>query len=378
MRKKYFRGQDWVIMTILLLLAGAISRLLLPNTGVENNSALIFVVAVVMTARLTSGYLYGVMAAVISVLCVNYFFMYPYLEFNISLTGYTVAMISMLLPATIVSVLTAQLKKHARAVEEREKRTRELYERNAELEKEKTAMELESAKAAIRSNLLMAVSHDLRTPLTAISGSASYILSRGMDGSREESLKLVKDIKDDAEWLTVMVENILSVTRLRDADEPLRVSAELPDEIIGSSVMKIRRRFPEASVECELSDGILLAQMDPLLIQQVLINLLENGIRHAESKDPIRISAAAAGENKVRFMVEDHGKGLPESIAAQIREDRPVVVDRRGDSYRGMGIGLAVCQSILKAHHSRLEVQTGEGGTAFMFDLDRVRGEENL
>lgn len=370
--RKYFPGQDFAVMAALLVLAAGISQLLLPQTGAENNSALIFVAAVVLISRLTEGYLYGVLASIIGVFCINFFFMYPYCEFNFSLSGYTVAMISVLGSALIVCVLTAQLKRHARMVMEREQKTRELYEINSRLEREKAAMELESAKAAIRSNILLGVSHDLRTPLTAISGSAAYILSRGMEGDREENLKLLKDIKEDAEWLTVMVENILSVTRLRDTGEHLKLSAEIPDEIIGSSILKLQRRFPEARIDYVPSEDVVLVRMDPLLIQQVLINLLENGIRHAGSSDPIRVMTENE-DHRVIFRVKDRGRGLPEDILRQIREDKPVVVDRRGDSYRGMGIGLSVCQSILWAHHSKLEAESGPEGTCFMFSLERER-----
>lgn len=374
MDKKYFRGQDLVITILLLILAGIISQILLPNTGAENNSALIFVAAVVLISRLTEGYFYGIFASIVGVFCINYFFMYPYAEFNFSLSGYTVAMVSMLVPALIVCVLTTQLKRHAHLAQEREQQTRELYEINTRLQQEKNDFELASAKAAIRSNILLAVSHDLRTPLTAISGSASYLHSHLHDMISSDDGKLLLDIKEDAEWLTVMVENILSVTRLRDTGEHLQLSEEVPDEIIGSSISKIQRRFPDAKIRCDLSDEVLLVLMDPLLIQQVLINLLENAIRHSDTADDIVVSVQKA-DDLVRFLVTDHGKGLPEEILRQIREEQPVVVERRGDSYRGIGIGLSVCQSILKAHHSRLSADSDAAGTCFYFDLEKADGK---
>ena len=113
--------------------------------------------------------------------------------------------------------------------------------------------------------------------------------------------------------------------------------------------------------------------MDPLLIEQVLINLIENAVRHSGSVKPIEVSLEYEG-GKVRFLVRDHGRGLPEDILNQIAEDSPVMVDRRGDSVRGMGIGLSVCQSILKAHDSRLfAVDAGEG-TCFYFSLNTAEG----
>ncbi len=344
--------RDLGIMILLLAAAYAVSLLLLPNTGVENNSALIFVVAVTCISRLTEGYIYGVVASVLSVLLINFSFMVPYNEFNLALSGYPVAMVSMLVPALMVSTLTAQLKKHM---------------------KQKAAMELETAKAGIRSNILLAVSHDLRTPLTAISGSASYILSQGEQGGcSEENLKLISDIKQDAEWLTVMVENILSVTKLRDSGASLTLKPEILEEIIGSSIIKIQRRFPECQVNLDLSEEILIVPMDPLLMEQVLLNLIENGFRHSGTIKPMLLSTRREG-HKALVTLRDFGKGLPEDVMEQIQQEKPVVVDRRGDSYRGMGIGLSVCQSILKAHDSVLKARNEpEGGACFYFYLNLV------
>lgn len=370
--KHYFRKnklRDTGITLLVLLLAFGISRLLLPKTGVENNSALIFEASVVIISFLTDGYVYGIVASIIGVFSINIFFMVPYGVFNLSSTGYTVATISMLISALIVCTLTTRLKQHAAEAEEREQKTRELYEMNAKLEKEKTQIEIAHAKNSVRSNILLAVSHDLRTPLTAISGSASYILSERKSEIPEDCTKMIEDIKTDADWLSVMVQNILSVTRVNDMQKSLKLRPEIPEEIIGSSIAKISRRFPESKISFAPPEKIVLAMMDPLLIEQVLINLIENAVRHSGSVKPIEVSLEYEG-GKVRFLVRDHGRGLPEDILNQIAEDSPVMVDRRGDSVRGMGIGLSVCQSILKAHDSRLfAVDTGEG-TCFYFSLN--------
>ena len=366
-----------MITAAFLLLAWVISSILRPYTGVENNSALVFVAMVVVISWLTDGYLYGILASLCGAFLINTYFMEPYAQFNLTLSGYPVATVSMLIPALIVCALTARLKKNAIEAKESERRTKELFEINTRLEKEKAAMELETAKAGIRSNILLSVSHDLRTPLTAISGSASAILAGGMQGCSKENLKLVKDIKDDAEWLTVIVENILMVTKLNDSGASLKKSPEILEEVIGSSIIKLKRRFPEAKVELQLPEEIFLVSIDSLLIQQVLINLMENAVRHAGSEAPVLVRAARVKDEVVVY-VRDYGKGLPEEILEQIRRDLPVTVDRRGDSTRCMGIGLSVCQSILKAHHSRLNAEVfPEGGTEFSFGLEAMEGGED-
>lgn len=362
------------IMIFFLFAAFVLSSLLLPNTGVENNSAQIFVCAVVLISFMTDGYTYGILASFISAFCINYFFMYPYAQFDVGITGYPVAIASNTGSAIVVCALMSRNKKHAQNAIEREKKTRELYERNIALEEENFNARILAAKSEIRSNILMSVSHDLRTPLTAIAGSASVILDQGTEGCSEENLKLISDIKEDAQWLTTMVENILAVTRLRDTGKRLIMQTEVLEEVIGASIIKIKRRFPDAQIVMKLPEDIFLVQIDPTLIQQVFINLIENSIRHSHSEKPIEILASQKG-NDVEIIVKDYGNGVPEEVRTQIEKDQPVVLDRPADAHRGSGIGLSVCQSILKAHGSRLYVHNAEGGGAefsFSFPMGQV------
>ena len=164
------------------------------------------------------------------------------------------------------------------------------------------------------------------------------------------------------------------MTRVNDLNSNLRLRAEIAEEIVGSSLVKIGRRFPEAEIRFDPPGEIMTAMMDPLLIEQVLINLVENSIRHSGSKKPIEISLEHV-EDDVRFVIRDFGRGLPEDIIRQILDDSPVMVDRRADSSRGMGIGLSVCQSILKAHGSRLYAENAPEGVCFRFSL---RAGENI
>ncbi|MCQ2507767.1 MAG: DUF4118 domain-containing protein [Dorea sp.] len=356
----------------ILFAAYLMSSWLLPNTGTENNSAQIFVTAVVLISFLTDGYTYGMLASLISTFCINFFFMYPYARFEVARTGYPVAITSNMIAAFVVCTVMSRNKKHAKEAVEREKRTRELYERNMALEEESVKSRITAAKLEIRSNILMSVSHDLRTPLTAIGGSASVILDQGLDGCSEENLRLVSDIKEDAQWLTAMVENILTVTRLSDSGKKLILRPEILEEVIGQSIVKTKRRFPNVEIEMKLPDEIFLVEVDPMLIQQVFMNLLENAIRHSGSRKPIEILAERR-EKDVVIKVKDYGQGMPEYVRLQIEKDTPVILDRQGDTHRGGGIGLSVCQSILKAHGSRLYVRNPEtGGCEFEFAFPMV------
>ena len=184
------------LLITLFFLCGAylVSSILIGHTGAENNSALVFVLSVVVISYLTDGYLYGFAASLFSGFCINYFFMFPYRAFSLSYAGYPVAMVSMVAISGVVCALTTRVKLLAKEAISREQKTKALYELNEKLNEEKTAIQLEAARETIRGNILRAVSHDLRTPLTAISGAAAVLLSSEEVKNSEKNLSLAQDI----------------------------------------------------------------------------------------------------------------------------------------------------------------------------------------
>ena len=359
------------ILTTALLLYAAYwtSGILISHTGGENNSALVFVLAVVCISFFTTGYAYGITASIIGTFCINYFFMVPYSAFSLSHTGYPVAMLSMVAISCIVCALTSRVKQQAIEAVRREKNTKTLYEINEKLNAEKAAIQLQSARETIRGNILRAVSHDLRTPLTAISGAASVLLSSEDILRSEKNASLANDIKADADALIVMVENLLCVTRIQDGTIPLKKREEMLEEVAGDAILTTRRRFPNCHVDLELSEDILYLPMEPMLIKQVMVNLLENAVRHSGSQSGILLNLFRQDEWAV-VEVRDHGKGLPPEVCQAVQSGRPLSRDLNGDSTRGMGIGLSVCQSIIKAHNGFFAAGNApEGGAVIRFGL---------
>ena len=354
--------------TLVLWVAYVISGMLLGHTGVENNSALVFVLAVMLISVLTTSYAYGVVASLVGGFCINYFFMYPFSAFSLSIAGYPVAMLSMIMISIIVCALTSKVKSMAVEAVKREQNAKALYNLNQRLNEEKAAIQLEAARESIRSNILRAVSHDLRTPLTAISGAASVLLSSD-EMQSEKNISLLEDIKADADSLITMVENLLSVTRIQDGTMPLKKREEMLEEVAGAAVMTIRRRFPDAHVELDLSEDILYLPIEPMLIKQVMVNLLENSIRHSGDTQHIRLHLFRQDDWAV-VEVRDQGCGLSPQISQAIQAGRQMPQDLSGDSSRGMGIGLSVCQSIIKAHNGFFAAGNApEGGAVFRFGL---------
>ena len=357
------------ILVTAALLAGAcwVSRILIGHTGPENNSALVFVLAVACISLLTTGYFYGIVASIVGTVCNNFFFMAPYSKFSLDYKGYPVTMLSMLAISCIVCALTARAKRQTAEATRREQQARELYKQNQKLNEEKTAIELASARETIRGNILRSVSHDLRTPLTSISGAASVLLSS--PEISDKNVPLVQDIKSDADSLIAMVENLLSVTRIQDGTMPLREKEELLEEVAGDAVLTTKRRFPDCHVELELPEDILYLPMDSMLIKQVFMNLLENAVRHSGDKEHITLRLCRENDWAVAE-VRDHGRGLPPEICRAIQENRPINRQDGGDSTRGMGIGLSACQSIIQAHGGYFRAGNHpEGGAVFRFGL---------
>jgi len=356
-----------LVTAALLIVAYYTSSILIHHTGGENNSALVFVLAVALISLVTPGYFYGIVASIIGAFCINIYFMFPYQEFSLRQSGYPVAMLSMVAVSCLICALTSRVKQQADEAVRREKNTKALYELNERLNAEKAAIQMESERETIHSNILRAVSHDLRTPLTSISGAASVLLNS--PEVSPQNVAMLSDIKNDADTLIIMVENLLSVTRIQDGTIPLKKREELLDEVAGDAVLTTRRRFPHCQISLILSEDILFLPMEPILIKQVMVNLLENAARHSGDTEHIRLHLSREDDWAV-VEISDRGRGLSENVIKTILAGKPLDRDASGDSTRGMGIGLSACYSIIKAHGGFFTAGNGqEGGAVFRFGL---------
>ena len=233
---------------------------------------------------------------------------------------------------------------------------------------------LETEKEKMRSNLLRAVSHDLRTPLTGIVGSASTLLENGDCIEQEIRKKMLSDIQQDAEWLIHMVENLLSVTRISGGTTSLKKQEEIVEEVVSEAVQRIRKRFPNTRINVSVPDELLIVPMDATLIEQVLINLMENSIRHSGSPLPISLKVSSKRSGAV-FTISDQGKGIDPSRIPDIFDGKANKAS--SDSSRGLGIGLSICKSIILAHDGKIFAENNiNGGASFTFVLP-TKGDSN-
>lgn len=241
------------------------------------------------------------------------------------------------------------------------------------MENEKNEREKEGAAEAahtqkLRADLLRSISHDLRTPLTSIYGDASVLLS---DENLEEEKKqqLYQDICDDSMWLIDVVQNLLSVTRLEDGKMELNRQAELMDEVIEEALKHIDRNSRTHHIFVDTGDDILMAKMDARLMVQLIVNLVNNAIKYTQPDSDIRIHAWKA-DGKIYVSVSDNGPGIADDQKAHVFEMFYTGTNRIADSRRSLGLGLALCRSIIRVHDGDITVMDNKPhGTVFTFSL---------
>ena len=294
--KTFFKN---LTFTFLCLGISTILAFFFFNLGQKNsvNTALIYILALILIAQNTTSYWYGAAASVFCVIAANYFFTYPYFKLNFILDGYPVTFIGMLAISLITSATASMLKKQKAIASERERKL-------AEAEREK-----------IHANLLRAVSHDLRTPLTSIIGSSASYLDDAQNMSEQERMELISNINEDAQWLLNMVENLLSVTKIQNESSKVKKSQEIVEEVVSDQP------------DC------------------------------------------------VTFAVRDYGIGLdPDQIPfifdGQYSSDT-------ADGHKGIGIGLSICRTIIHAHDGVIHAANLDKGAEFSFTLPKEKENAN-
>ncbi len=228
---------------------------------------------------------------------------------------------------------------------------------------------VEAEKEKMRSNLLRAIAHDLRTPLSGILGASSAIREnkQTLDESTRDKLNL--DIQEEAQWLIRMVENLLSVTRINEGESKVDKSPEAAEEVVAEAVSRIRKRFPNHTIEVSVPDELLEVPMDATLIVQVLINLLENAVKHSPQTSPVNVILKKQ-EGFAVFEVIDHGNGIAGEDIPYLFTSFVPYGSKSSDSSRGMGIGLSICMTIIKAHNGTMTADNLKtGGAMFKFTL---------
>lgn len=429
----------------------------------ETNVVVVYILSVILTARYTDGYRWGILATLLSTCAFNAFFTSPYFTLSVDDPSYFITFFIMAATSIITSALTSKARKLTGEAVQNEKEANALYDLTSRLANAESAEEIaeitaetvsrilrcraaclcfeengkadfleekgfwdlpiqgsesvlgvlripeknaalltgrqkallhsmtESAAMAMdrlramrerirtreeaeqeryRGNLLRAISHDLRTPLTGIMGTSEMLM--GMTEPSDERYELAAGIYKDADWLHSLVENILNLTRLQDGRLILHKEQEPAEEIIGAAVYAIGKRAPEREIQVYIPDEMLLVPMDARLIGQVLTNLLDNAVKHTEPGEEISVTVSKSEDLKYAvFTVADRGTGISEEDLPNIFQMFYTTKGKGTDARRGIGLGLSICESIVTAHGGtiRAENQKSGKGAVFTFTL---------
>lgn len=336
--------KDILITTLILVSAFFISVVFQNVFEIDEHVSTLFAFAVFLISLLTNGYVYGITSACLGTLAINYAFTFPYFAFNFTIPVNMISAVVMVTIALLTGTLTTKIKRQE-------------------------VIRAESEKERMRANLLRAVSHDIRTPLTTIYGSASTLIENQCLSEHQKE-KILKGIMSDSVWLVRMVENLLSVTKFDNEKVKIIKTPTVIDELVDSVIAKFKKRFPNENVIVTMPNELLIVPMDALLIEQVIVNLLENSVIHGEGYTKIQLSISKENSNAV-FEIQDDGCGISEDKIDKLFDSFFETSDEVSDSKKkNAGIGLSVCSTIVKAHGGKIEAKNLEKGALFRFVLE--------
>ena len=287
MKKHHLWIADGLFMITTLVAAFGVNLFLQSRFQTQTMTPMIFVLGVFLVSWRTRGYFWGIAASLISVLAVNYTFTYPFWAFDLISPECISSAVVMLIVSIVTGTLTTRIKQQER-------------------------IRYEAERERMRSNLLRAISHDLRTPLTSIYGACSSMIENYDNIPKDKQMKLLDDVRNDSQWLVRMVENLLSVTRIDNRRIRINKNAIVLEELIDAVLVKFRKHYPSQKVHVNLPDAFISIPMDAMLIQQVLMNLLENAVFHAHGMKNLWLNVDIQ-DKKAVFTVSDDGCGIPAS-----------------------------------------------------------------
>lgn len=347
-----YTPKDFIISFTLYIVTVIACMLLrsLDKTGDTSYVAMLFLTDVFLTAVLTDGYLFSILCAILGVFSVDYIFTEPYWHISFTLAGFPLTFLVMM----TISILAGALASRAKQME---------------------ATQRQMIREKMRGNLLRGMGHDIRTPLTGIVGATDVLLEQDETLTPQQRRELLQSINEEAKWLMRVSENLLSITRIDGENAGVKKTPELVEEIIEGSVSKFLRHYQGIAVQVHLPEEPMLVPMDPLLMQQVLFNLMENAARHGETVKQIDIFLYQE-EDKAILEVADDGVGIAHSRLEHLFDGTLHPEEGREDARRDMGIGLSVCRTIVVAHGGSITASNQKnGGALFRIALPMEKEE---
>ena len=347
-------------ISLIILAAATIAGYLFKLGGLtDSNIIMLYIIAVLVLSILTSKIYYCLGSSIVGVLVFNYLFTYPEFSFSAHDAGYPVTFLTMFITALIAGTLANKLKRNTL-----------IAEQNAR-EKEEAALLAQNEQ--LRANMLRTISHDLRTPLTSISGNASTLISGGTALDETARQQIYTDIFSESMCLIEMVENLLYATRIEDGRMQLNISVEILDDIVQEAVRHTERTHPKRNIIVDMLDEIIPVMADANLIVQVIVNLMDNAVNNAVkySDENSDVTVTVRRENAYAVIsVSDHGTGISDEEKEKVFDMFYTGGSRSSDSRRSLGLGLALCRSIITSHGGTISVSDNiPNGTVVSFTL---------
>ena len=343
-------------ISLIILAAATIAGYLFKLGGLtDSNIIMLYIIAVLVISILTSKIYYCLGSSIVGVLVFNYLFTYPEFSFSAHDAGYPVTFLTMFITALIAGTLANKLKRNTL-----------IAEQNAR-EKEEAALLAQNEQ--LRANMLRTISHDLRTPLTSISGNASTLISGGTALDETARQQIYTDIFSESMWLIEMVENLLYATRIEDGRMQLNISVEILDDIVQEAVKHTERTHSKRNIIVDMLDEIIPVMADANLIVQVIVNLMDNAVKYSDEDSDVTVSVHLENEYAV-ISVSDHGTGISDEEKEKVFDMFYTGGSRSSDSRRSLGLGLALCRSIITSHGGTISVSDNiPNGTVVSFTL---------
>jgi two-component system sensor histidine kinase KdpD len=335
--------------------SAAVCAVLAPHVE-PTNLAMVFLLGVAFVASRV-GAMEAFFASLLSVLIFDLAFVPPRGRLAVSDTQYLITFVVMTTVSLLISRLTSRLREEVLAADEREQHTAELYARSQALAKERAALakmtheaKLETEAERARSALLSSISHDLRTPLTSISGAAGLLVERGGG-------ELAETIQQETRRLNQQVQNLLDLTRLENGVVQPRLEWQSLEEIVGTALARSKELLRERPVTARIPVDLPLLRLDGELVEKVFVNVLQNVASHTPEGTPVVVEARRLADS-VGVLIADRGPGIPAGQEEEIFER----FARAGSGAEGVGLGLAICRTVMRLHGGRVWAQPRPGG----------------
>lgn len=349
------------LLAVGVVVATTLLAMPLHNLLDSANTAMLFLLAVVLVA-VKLGRRPAILAVFCSVASFNFFFVPPQYSFSVHHIQYLVTLLVMLVVALVITHLTAGLRQQAVDASSREQHALELYR----LEKVAQEAQLQMASERLRSSILSALSHDIRTPLTSLYGLAESLAltNPGLPPAAQETITA---IRDQAMHLNSMVSNLLEMARLQTGSVKFRKEWQPVEEVIGASIKLLRVALQSHPIKVSLPPDLPLLEFDAVLMERVFCNLLENAAKYSPDGSTLQVTARVVAD-EAEICVTNRGEGFPADRLNQVFE-----LFERGQhesGIHGVGLGLSICRAIIEAHGGTIQASNlQQGGSSVCFRL---------